>query len=164
MLNHLHIDRSVYHTVQDALYSGGVEISGILFLDQDILTYKIQQAEEAGVNLDTFDDSSILPAITVTSEDVISSPAALGGANWKNYSFIVGVYGTDPSMSKEFAEIIENELLRQKLQVYDYTVDPPEFINSFFVQKVRNKSNVLSSLTLLDSVKRDVSFDIVLMQ
>lgn len=169
MLNSLNYDRSVYYTVRDAIEAVGIDPSGIRFIDGDLSDYLIQQAEEGILDLDTFEESVVLPAIVILDDGIVHTPGALGGATWARHAYTVSVYGVDQSYSKEMAEAITRKI-KNRISIYDYTMGSPDasgfpasgqLIGSFHVENVRNFRPGVASLSLLDSVRRDVSFEIV---
>lgn len=171
-LNSLNYDRSVYYTIKDALNDAGIPASGINIIDGDLSDYLIEQSEAGVLNLETFDEATVLPAIAITDEDILYNPAALGGATFARRGYNISVYGTDPSFSKEMAEAITHKI-KNRITVYDYTIATPDvsgfplsgqLIGTFPVENIRNIRPRLPSLSLLDSVRRDIFFEIVPME
>lgn len=172
MLNNLNYDSAVYYNVVDALNAAGIPASGVTIIDGDMIDHLVQQSEEGLLDLETFDQATILPAITIMDDGIIHTPGALGGATWANHSYTVSVYGKDQALSKLMAEAIVHRI-KNRITVYDYTMGSPDasgfplsgqLIGTFAVKNVRNIRPVMPSLSLLDSVRRDVSFDIVPME
>lgn len=168
-LNNLNFDRSVFYTVRDALTAVGIDPSGIQFINGDLAEHLINEAEEGNLDLDTFEGSTVLPAICIIDDGIVHSPGALGGATWARHGYTVCFYGSDQFYSKEMAEATVQKI-KKGIKVYDYTLATPDasgfplsgqLIGSFPVEGVRNFRPIFPSQSLLDSVRRDVSFEIV---
>lgn len=172
LLNTLNFDRAVYYAVSGAMQDNGfVDASGSLpsIIDGDIAFYLFNQAEEQQVDVEIFDDSTILPAISIENDGERYVPGGLGGTSRNYMSYIISVYGKSPSESKDMTEAI-CQTIYKGIDVYDYTMCLPDasgfplsgqLIGSFSVENLRNIRPAVPSLSLLDFVRRDITFDIV---
>ncbi len=172
LLNTLNFDRAVYYAISGAMQENGfVNESGILpsIIDGDISFYLFNQAEERQIDVEIFDDATILPAISIENDGERYVPGGLGGVSRNYVSYIISVYGRNPSESKDMSEAI-CQTIRKGIDVYDYTMCLPgesgfplsgQLIGSFSVENLRNIRPAVPSLSLLDFVRRDVTFDIV---
>lgn len=172
-LNSLNFDRSVYYTIRQALLDAGFKNGSdellVNIIDGDLIMHLVNEAEEDDADLDVLAEATILPAVAIMESGETYTPGGLGGTTKNRISYDISVYGKTPSESKEIAEAI-CQTLRNKITVYDYTMGDPDtvgfpldgqLIGEFSVQDLRNIRPGVPTLSLLDSVRRDVSFSIV---